>query len=215
MAKNKNETEWVEPLSPECQQWWVAARPKAWWVIQIPYALWHMLLEGFLEEGEGMGWEARERERWRGARVCVGGWRGVCFDISVGKWWKGLLTSPSAHTLQKDTTPSSWRQRERAQEGNKGETESKTTGDKTQAKTGVRYCRDTCIRRLRFHRWTHQQERTSTVFYIQHTNLIHKDKHVKHKQNKSSENDDTSDVSERRWRSKCDRTTCQILPLGS
>lgn len=29
--------------------------------------------------------------------------------------------SPIAHTLQKETTPSSWRQRERAQEGNGGE----------------------------------------------------------------------------------------------
>lgn len=53
------------------------------------------------------------------------GWRGgegggACFDISFGKWWEGLLTSPSAHTLQKETTPSSWTQRERAQEGNKG-----------------------------------------------------------------------------------------------
>lgn len=116
MAKNKNETEWVEPLSPECQQWWAAARPKAWWVIQIPYALWHMLLEGFLEGGEGMGWEAWEREGWQGARVLEGGGGGgvggACFDISFGKWWKELLTSPSAHTLQKDTTPSSWRQRE-------------------------------------------------------------------------------------------------------
>lgn len=113
VAKNKNETEWVEPLSAECQQWWAAAHPQAWWVIQIPYALWHMPLEGF---GKERGYGVRSMGAWEVEHVSVGEGGGACFDISFGKWWEGLLTSPSKHTLQKDTTPSSWRHRERKRE---------------------------------------------------------------------------------------------------
>lgn len=109
MAKNKDEIEWVEPLSPECQQWWAAARPKAWWVILIPYALWHMLLEGFWE------WERVRGEKHRnvgGGGEHVRGGGGVLLTYRSVKGGKELLTSPNAHTLQKDTTPSSWKQRE-------------------------------------------------------------------------------------------------------
>lgn len=42
---------------------------------------------------------------------------------------KELLTSPNSHTLQKDTTPSSWRQRE-STERKQGGTERGATGDK-------------------------------------------------------------------------------------
>lgn len=217
MAKNKNETEWVEPLSPECQQWWAAARPKAWWVIQIPYALWHMLLEGFSEGGrEGMGWEAWEREGWWGARV---GWRGGGGEVKgvgvggraltnrsvnggKGCWWV-LVHTPYRRT---QPPPPGHREREHRKE-TRGGTERRTTGDKTQGKTGIRYCRDACIVSA-FTNGLVNMGRTSTVFSTQHTNL------VLTQRQKSSENEDTDDVSESRWRSQGDRTTYQILPLG-
>lgn len=210
MAKNKDETEWVEPLSPECQQWWAAARPKAWWVILIPYALWHMLLEGFWEWERVQGEKHRNVEGWRGAR---GGGEGVLLTYRSVNGGKELLTSPNAHTLQKDTTPSSWRQRE-STERKQGGTERGRQETKTQGKTGVRYCRNSCIWVLRLHRQTRQQGRTSTVFYIQHTNLI-----VTHRQTcqtqAEQENDDIDEVTERKWGLKGDRRTFSIRLLSS
>ena len=92
----------------------------------------------------GGGWGEKGR-RGRGGGGAQGGRGRGFFLVSFGKWWEGVLTSPITHTLQKDTTPSSWRQRERAQKGNGGETEDTTTGDKTQGNTGVRYWRETCV----------------------------------------------------------------------
>lgn len=65
----------------------------------IPYAQWHMLLRGF--EGGGWGEKRRSVSSEREARGRA------CFFGSFSKWWEGMLKSPIAHTLQKDTTPSS------------------------------------------------------------------------------------------------------------
>lgn len=58
----------------------------------------------------GVGWGEKHRSM-RGGREARG--EGACFFVSFSKWWEGVLTSPKSHTLQKDTTPSSWGQRER------------------------------------------------------------------------------------------------------
>lgn len=129
--------------------------------------------------GEGAGWEAQERGGWRGAR---GGGEGVLLTYRSVNGGKELLTSPNAHTLQKDTTPSSWRQRESTERKQGGTERGGRQETKTQGETGVRYCRNTCIWVLRLHRRTRQQGRTSTVFYVQHTNLI-----VTHRQTRQTQ----------------------------
>lgn len=48
-----------------------------------------------------------------------------------------MLTSPKSHTLQKDTTPSSWRQRESTKRNGEGDRRHNEE-DKTQDKTGVK-----------------------------------------------------------------------------
>lgn len=65
------------------------------------------------------------------------GGEGACFFVSFGKWWEGVLTSPIAHTLQKDTTPSSWRQRERAQKGNGGKQKTQRQETKRKARQAL------------------------------------------------------------------------------
>ncbi len=62
---------------------------------------------------------------------------GACFFVSFSKWWEGVLTSPIAHTLQKDTTPSSWRQRERAQKGNGGKQKTQRQETKRKARQAL------------------------------------------------------------------------------
>lgn len=63
----------------------------------------------------------------------MAGREGACFFVSFSKWWEGVLTSPKSHTLQKYTTPSSWRQREKAQKRNGWETEDTTKETKRKA----------------------------------------------------------------------------------
>lgn len=112
-----------------------------------------------------------KHESVRGGEEHVGG-EGRAFDISFGKGRKGCWRL-LAHTPYRRTQPPPPGDREREQrKETMGETENRTTGDKMQGKTGVRYYTDACIRRLHFHQLTRQQGRTSTVFYIQHTNLV-------------------------------------------
>lgn len=61
---------------------------------------------------------------------------GACFFVSFSKWWEGVLTSPKSHTLQKDTTPSSWRQREHRKEMGGG-TEDTTKETKRKARQAL------------------------------------------------------------------------------
>lgn len=74
---------------------------------------------GWVGVGE-VGWGEKRRSVRGGGEARGGGGGVLFFFVSFGKWWEGVLTSPMTHTLQKDTTPSSWRQRERAQKGNGG-----------------------------------------------------------------------------------------------
>lgn len=117
------------------------------------------------------------------------------------------------HTLQKDTTPSSWRQRERAQEGNKG----KQKGGRQETKRRARQELDTAETHASgFSGSTDglvNKGRTSTGAYIQHTDLIFTQTQKCQTRNRSPENDDIDDVTERRWRLKGVRTTWGILPL--
>lgn len=167
--------------------------------------------------GRGRGYGVRSTGAWEvTGSTCVWGGGGGCAltyqSVNGGKGcWRVL-----AHTPYKRTQPPPPGDRERE---HRRETKGKQKAKRQETKRKPRQALDTAETHASvvsastdglINRREHQQ-----FFYIQHTNLIHKDKHVKHKQNKSSENDDTSDVSERRWRSKCDRTTCQILPLGS
>lgn len=98
-TKNKDGFWWFELASPEYCGWWAgAACPEGWWVIQIPYALWHMLL-------------CCEKQRSvRGGGVAQRGGGGVLSFISQQMVRRGV--DAITHTLQNDTTPSSWRQRE-------------------------------------------------------------------------------------------------------
>lgn len=157
-------------------------------------------------------WGEKHRSVRGGGQHVWWGW-GACFGISFSKWWEGLLTSPSAHTLQKDTTPSSWRQRERE---HRKETRGKQRAERQETKCKARQALDTAETHASVvsvstdglvNGGEHQQSFSSNtqIWYS------HKNKHVILKQNKSSENEDTDDVSEERWRSKGDRTTCQIL----
>lgn len=54
-----------------------------------------------------------KQEGWREKHV---GKRGQAFVVSFSKSREGVLMSPLTHTLQKDTTPSSWRQKESTKE---------------------------------------------------------------------------------------------------
>lgn len=156
-----------------------------WWVAQILYALWHMLLSMRAWAWGGGGGRGK------------GAWVGFCRNRWVNERNGFADESYRTHTLQKDTTPSSWRQTERGQErktGGRGrgrgregrgwrEQKTQRQGDKTQkSKTGVRYRKERNMHVSReeaqvclFSGWTDRQlnsrgeKNLSWLFKIQQT----------------------------------------------